>query len=350
MRALLLRLSALDADAEGAVRVIAVFDRLVQQHLGLDALAGATAQLAECPVGLSDAAGRLLRRGPDGRRMNGGRPETAVTHPIDGGGHVWLERSGEPLPLDQIVLERFAAAAAIQRDLQTSALPRLGDPALVELIVDDAAGAADRARALHLVGLRPDSPVRVLAVTGPDPGAAVAGLAAFGHAPVDGGYAVLVRGGTPADSIRPPRRSRIGIGSTERADEAWRSWRRARVAVRFADATASDVRLHGAAVDWDGLGGFALLAEHVPAGAIAAVPDVQALDRLAAPRSGPDVIATLHAICVHDSIRHAATAMHLHHSSVVARLERAEDELGFSVRSPGGRTRLVLALTLRHLR
>jgi hypothetical protein len=74
MRALLLRLSALAADAEGAVRVIAVFDRLVQQHLGLDALAGATAQLAECPVGLSDAAGRLLRRGPDGRRMNGGVP------------------------------------------------------------------------------------------------------------------------------------------------------------------------------------------------------------------------------------------------------------------------------------
>jgi hypothetical protein len=35
---------------------------------------------------------------------------------------------------------------------------------------------------------------------------------------------------------------------------------------------------------------------------------------------------------------------------LVARLERAEDELGFSVRSPGARTRLVLALTLRHLR
>jgi DNA-binding PucR family transcriptional regulator len=42
--------------------------------------------------------------------------------------------------------------------------------------------------------------------------------------------------------------------------------------------------------------------------------------------------------------------MHLHHSSVVARLERAEEELGFSVRSPNGRTRLAFALTLRHLR
>ena len=117
--------------------------------------------------------------------------------------------------------------------MQTSALPRLGDPALVELIVDDAAGAADRARALHLVGLRPDSPVRVLAVTGPDPGAAVAGLAAFGHAPVDGGYAVLVRGGTPAGLDPAP------APEPDRPDgpyEAWRSWR-GTVAVRFTDAS-----------------------------------------------------------------------------------------------------------------
>jgi len=356
MRALLLRLSALDADAEGAVRVIAVFDQLVRRHAGLDTLVSATAQLAECPVGLSDASGRPVRRGPDGGRLGGGRPESAVTHPIEGGGHVWLERDGDPLPLDQIVLERFAAAAAIQRDLAMSTLPRLGDPALVELIVDPAAGAAERARALQLVGLRPDSPLRALAVVGPDPMDALSGLpegfAAFGHAPVDGGYAVLIRGGTPTGSIRAPARTRIGIGPVERADEAWRSWRRARVAVRFADAAASteNVWLHGPVVDWDSLGGFAVLAEHVPGAEIAAVPDVQALDRLAAARSGPDVIATLHAICVNDSIRHTATAMHLHHSSVVARLERAEDELGFSVRSPGGRTRVALALTLRHLR
>ena len=158
------------------------------------------------------------------------------------------------------------------------------------------------------MGLRPESPVRVLAVTGPDPGAAVAGLAAFGHAPVDGGYAVLVRGGTPADSIRPPHRSRIGIG----LDGA----RRRGLAVVAPGAGRRPVRR-------------------------------RVRDRRPAARG---VIATLHAICVHDSIRHAATAMHLHHSSVVARLERAEDELGFSVRSPGGRTRLVLALTLRHLR
>lgn len=359
MRALLLRLSALDADAEGAVRVIAVFDQLVQRHLGWGALAGATAQLAECPVGLSDASGRLVRRGPDGGRIGGGRPESALIHPIEGGGQVWLERHGEPLPLDQIVLERFAAAAAIQRDLESSTLPRLGDPALVELVIDEAAGAPERSRALHLMGLQPATPVRVLAVVGgpPDASALPTGLVPIGHAPIESTHAVLVRastvGGTPDGAVAAARGTRVGVGSVERGDEAWRSWQRARVAVRFADAAsaAGGAGLHsGPVVGWDDLGAFALLAEHVPGEAIAEVPDVQALDRLAASRSGAVVIATLHAVCVNDSIRHAAAAMHLHHSSVVARLDRAEGELGFSVRTPDGRMRLALALTLRHLR
>lgn len=349
MRALLLRLSALDADAEGAVRVIAVFDKLIQQHLGLNALAHATAQLAECPVGLSDAAGRLVRRAPDGRRMNDDRPASAATHPVEGGGQVWLERSGPPLPLDQIVLERFAAAVAIQRDLDGTTAPRLGDPALVELVIGDVATATERSRALHLMGLQPSTPTRVLAVVGDAPQAPPY-PDAVGHATVENTRAVLLRGGGSVGAI-PGRR--IGVGSTERADEAWRSWRRAQVAVRFADAAAATgaAWLHGGpVVDWNDLGGFAVLAEHVPVEEIAEISDVRALDRLAASRSGSIVIATLHAVCVNDSIRHAAAGMHLHHSSVAARLERAEQELGFSVRTPSGRIRLALALTLRHLR
>ena len=136
MRTLLMRLSALDAEAEGAVRVIAVFDALVSQHAGLGRLARVTAQLAECPVGISDSAGGvLLRCAPDGRRLPGERPPTASVHPVDGGGEVWLERAGQALALDDIVGERLAAAAAIVRGMQASTGPRLGDPALVELAI-----------------------------------------------------------------------------------------------------------------------------------------------------------------------------------------------------------------------
>jgi len=40
----------------------------------------------------------------------------------------------------------------------------------------------------------------------------------------------------------------------------------------------------------------------------------------------------------------------MHHSSVAARLARAEQVLGFPVRTAPGRNRLLLALALRHLR
>ncbi len=353
MRTLLLRLSALDAEAEGAVRVIAVFDALVSQHAGLGRLARVTAQLAECPVGISDRAGdELLRCAPDGRRLHGERPPWANVYPVDGGGEVWLERAGEALALDDIVGERFAAAAGIVRGMQVPTGPRLGDPALVELALSQSAEAPERSRALHLMGLSPATQVRVLAVAGD-----VAEVLAhcpdlLGHAPIQDMHAALMLG----ESAPPPTAApwtRVGVGPAVRADEAWRSWRGARLAARFADGAAlpGGPWLHGGAlVHWDDLGGYTTLAEHVPPAVISDVPDVGALDRLAAARGGHLIVATLHAVCVTDSIRLAAGAMHLHHSSVAARLLRAEDELGFSVRSAAGRGRLALALTLRHLR
>jgi hypothetical protein len=354
MRTLLLRLSALDAEAEGAVRVIAVFDALVSQHVGMGRLARVTAQLAECPVGISVATGGVtLRCAPDGHRLLGDRPDSATCYPVDGGGEVWLERDGPPLALDDIVGERFAAAAEIVRGRQLSSGPRLGDPALVELAISHSAEAPERSRALHLMGLSPATRVRVLAVAG-DVANSVAHCAnLLGHAPIQDLHAALLVGGDPhGPTATPP--TRVGVGPLVRADEAWRSWRGARLAVRFAadDAALSGGPwLHGGSVvRWDDLGGVTALAEHVPPASISEIPDVRALDRLAAARGGPLIVATLQAVCMTDSIRNAGTAMHLHHSSVAARLMRAEDELGFSVRTAAGRSRLALALTLRHLR
>ena len=212
MRTLLLRLSALDAEAEGAVRVISVFDALVSQHAGIGRLARVTAQLAECPVGVSDPAGGvLLRCTPDGRRLGGGRPAAATGYPVDGGGEVWLERSGPALALDDIVGERFAAAAAIVRDMHASAGPRLGDPALIELAISHSAEAPERSRALHLMGLTPATQVRVLAVAG-DVASALAPCAdLLGHAPVQDLHAALTLGGAAPKPAAGPG-TRVGSG------------------------------------------------------------------------------------------------------------------------------------------
>ncbi|CAM3592563.1 hypothetical protein NOGI109294_04335 [Nocardiopsis gilva] len=63
------RLTALDPDAEAAVRVIAYFDRLVEGRAGLEALVRGAAVLSGSPARLIDTDQRVrIRIEPDGRR------------------------------------------------------------------------------------------------------------------------------------------------------------------------------------------------------------------------------------------------------------------------------------------
>ena len=343
MKGLLLRLSGLDADAESAVRVIGFFDALVARRVDLDTLLRQTAQLAECPVGLSaPGRGLTLRADLDGRvRSADGIPHGAVVRSDGDAVRTWLAREGAPLALDEIVLERFGIAAAVLLD-RVAALPELGDPALVELTLADSVGEAERSRALHLLGLVPTERVRVLAVAGPAEGIAklVAGLTGW-HAPLGTLTAVLVPAAEARD-LEPPPEIRVGVGPVAPAIAAARSWHAARTALRFTGSVA--------VVRADELGGRALLAEALRPADIAGVEDVRRLDQLAAETSGADLLTVLKAFCATDSVRKAAAAVFRHHSTVASRLAHAERVLGFPLDTPDGRFRLNLALLLRDLR
>ncbi|MFC0436032.1 helix-turn-helix domain-containing protein [Kutzneria buriramensis] len=333
MKGLLLRLSALDSDAASAVRVISFFDVLVAQHAGLERLVASTAQLAECPAGLSvPETGVWLRADAAGVSL-AEAPPPAVSRELDGGGRVWLERAGEPLPLDEIVLERFAIAASVLLNETRARLSGLDDPALLELAVSASAGDAERSRALHLLGFSPLTPIRVLATPHalPDPPGPQAAIGSQ--------HAVLA----PAETIVPTGHT-IGVGPMVPAMRAPESWRAATVAVRFAAPGVIDT------VEWDSLGALGPIAQRLPADGVGDVPDLAALDRLAAEPGGQDTLDLLTAVVATDSVRKAAALVHRHHSSVAGRLARAEATLGFDVHSPGGRFRLTLALALRRLR
>ena len=334
MKGLLLRLSALDSDAASAVRVISFFDVLVAQHAGLERLVASTAQLAECSAGLTvPETGVWLRTDADGVSL-AATPPPSASRDLDGGGRVWLERDGVPLPLDEIVLERFAIAATVLLGEARARLSGLDDPALVELAISASAGDVERSRALHLLGFSPLTPIRVLAVaegplpTPPGPQAAIGDR-----------HAVLVR----ADANVPAGHT-IGVGPALPAMRAPQSWQAARTALRFTSPGVVD------AVDWDDLGALGPIAQQIRTDEIGAIPDVAALDRLAAEPGGKDTVDVLTAVIVTDSVRKAATLVHRHHSSVAGRLARAEATLGFDVHSPTGRFRLTLALGLRRLR
>lgn len=387
VKGLLLRLSALDADAAAAVRVIAHFQALLGRGLDATALVRSTAGLAECPAGLELPDGRIVRAGPDGTALTGRPRRISGSTGLRPTGRVWLERPGAPGPFDDLVLEWMAiAAGTLESGSGHGVAPQVADPALVERVLSEHEPVADRAHALRGLGLDPAAPLRVTTVTcsdGVDAGLAAVALFGRGRLPGTvrvarlGAEAVVLlqrRDGTdsPCETLRtvlcerageragrrgqgvgraprpgavsPPPGTvagevRAGVGGAAPALTARTSWQQARNALRFAVAEPPQEAI----VDHDELGPVALLAE-IPLPQLRDQPDVRALVALAEQPGGRAVIEALAAFCRTGSLRQAAAGMYLHHSSVAARLVRAERALGRGLSDPQDRFAAQLAL------
>ncbi|MFH8616764.1 helix-turn-helix domain-containing protein [Streptomyces sp. NPDC017979] len=338
MEALAARLSHLDAQAEGAIRIVMFYDTLMRRRVDLPALARATAGLAECVVGIRlHGTGWTVRVGPDGRELPepsaGASTELPITLDEEAIGTVWLERPEATGPLDEEVLDRLAIAATSVVERYGPARTTMADPALVELVVSADCDEAARARALRLLGFAVDAPVRVVAVRSPLPldriGALLCPAGLVKAAPLADAGVVLA---TAVDRRELPPGVRAGVGGTGSPD---RSWWQARTALRFTTEREP-------VVDYAELGALALLAQ-VPATAVRADGDVAAVAALAA--AAADDLATLDAYCTTGSLRRAADLLHLHHSSVARRVERIGAALGVDLTSPVGLVRARLALT-----
>ncbi|MDA0635894.1 helix-turn-helix domain-containing protein [Nonomuraea sp. MCN248] len=341
MEALAVRLSHLDTQAEGAIRVVMFYDTLMRRRVDLPALARASAGLAECVVGLRlHGAGRAIRVAPDGRRAPDpalpASATVAITLDEEEIGTAWLERPAASATLDPLLLDRLAIAAAAVVERYGPARTTMADPALIELVISADSDEAARARALRLLGFPAGLPVRAAAVRSGIPldqvGVLVCPARPVKAAPLAGVGVLLAATVNPA---RFPAGVRAGIGAAESPD---RSWREARTALRFTTPRRPVVR-------YDELGALALLAD-IPPDTARANPDVAAIIRLAA---GPDDLETLDAYCATGSLRQAADLLHLHHSSVARRLEQIGKALGVELTEPAGLTRARLALTMWRL-
>ncbi|GAA2542328.1 MULTISPECIES: PucR family transcriptional regulator [Streptomyces] len=337
MEALVARLSHLDPEAEGALRVVMFYDTLMRRRVDLPALARASAALAECVAGIRlHGTGRVIRVSPDGRETSAPPPVPSVTAPIglDGEeiGTVWLERPGPPGPLDEVVLDRLALAASAVVERYGPARTTMADPALVELVISSDSDEAARARALRLLGFAAGLPLRVVAVRSRLPLDRLGGLLCPARpvkaAPLADVGVILA---TAVDPARFPAGVRAGIGAAASPD---RSWREARTALRF--TTPREPVVH-----YDALGAVALLAQ-VPPEAARDNADVAAIARVA---GDPENLETLDAYCAAGSLRRAAGLLHLHHSSVARRLEQIGKTLGIELTEPTGLIRVRLALT-----
>ncbi|MFI5960766.1 helix-turn-helix domain-containing protein [Streptomyces asoensis] len=325
MKELAGRLTALDPDAGAAVRVIAYFDRLAESRAGVEALVRGAAVLSGVPARLADADRRVrVRVEPDGARRDTEQPPepdwpSAALSP-GGPPALWLERAGAaPSVVDAVILERAAGAARVVLDRTRGRAP-LDDPALVETLLDATADEAARQHAARRLDLG-SAPARALATPAGRP---------------------LVRAADAGDAVPA---GRVGVGPVVPTAELPRSWSAARTALRFtADGTAQDPGPR--VVHADELGDIALLAGLVAPGADPP-PDVHALDAAAA--DAPWLLTTLYAVTTTASLRAAAAEANVHHSTLQDRLTHAEHLLGWPVRTPQGRLRLHLALTMRRL-
>lgn len=364
MKELAGRLTAVDPDAGAAVRVIAYFDRLAEHRAGLEALVRGVAVLAGCPARLADAGRRVhLRVETDGRRRDTDLPPdpawpSAALSP-DGAPALWLERAGTPSVVDAVILERAAAAirGVLDRTRGRAPAAPADDPALVETLLDATAPEQVRLHAARRLGLDPADPAALARAVAPlnGPPRIVNASARrrpvhpetrppapdSSTTPVPASSAHLDTGST--DAALPP--GRVGVGPAVPVLELPGSWAAARTALRFtADGTP---HAPGPQVVYaDELGGIGLLAELVVPGADPP-PDVRALE--AAVADAPWMLTTLHAVASTASLRAAAVEVNVHHSTLQDRLGHSEALLGWPNRTPQGRLRLQLALTMRNL-
>jgi hypothetical protein len=337
MEAFAERLSHLDSEAEGALRVVMFYDTLMRRRVDLPALARASAGLAGCVAGIRlHSTGRAIRLRPDGRQASDPPPAASTSAQItldqEEIGTVWLERSGPSLSLDEMLLDRLAIAAAAVVERYAPARTTMADPALVELVISSDSESAARERALRLLGFTDHLPVRVIAVRTQLPLDHVGGLVCAGRPMKAASVAdVGVILATTLDAARFPSGVRAGIGA---ARSPARCWGEACTALRF--TTARQPVVH-----YESLGALALLAR-VPRDAARDNADVCAIARIAGDSEDLD---TLDLYCATGSVRRAADLLHLHHSSVARRLEQIGRSLDMELTEPSGLMRARLALT-----
>ncbi len=331
MRELIGRLEVVDDDAASALRVIAHFDGLVDERASAPAMVRAAAALAGCPAAWHDSESGVTRRlDPAGRSLGpagwqAGWPRVTLETSRDGA--VWLERPDEPGPLDRLILERLGKA------LDTTAGPRADSGRVahaVRVACDPDLTVAERRPAVETLGLH--DAVTVWAV-----GPTATGLSARRQALVDNVTVVLLNHLDTAPVL--PASSLVG-SAVVAAHDLPRGVAHARIALRLSGFATGPT----ATTRYEDLGGLAALAELVTPEQAQQVPDVAVFDRLLPQHPWlPDTVA---AVVGHGSMRQAAVALHVHHSTLQERLTWLEGRLGFPVLGGPGRERLALALSL----
>lgn len=335
MQELLGRIARLDPSASLGLRVIACFDELVVGNVNTRALLSAAASLAGCVAGFhQDHPVRSLRVDPRGEILRETDRAVPVTATTAEGLSVWLERDGDALPNDAIILERLALAVRIRHSRSRSGSDHRRD---LGRLVDGETPVDDRMAAAGSLGLGVTRRYRVVTAplfavwerhpSGPED------VVPTVHGPI---HAVVVPEDPGDDG---PRASPVGVGVATRPEDLHHSFRTAMVALRLCDPPRVPT------VHADEYGGLVSLLADAPAAS--AHPDADRLAELEAHGWGA---TTIEAIVRSQSMRQAARLADVHHSTMQSRIETITTLLGFDPFDGFGKPRLGMAYLVWRLR
>ncbi|WP_436326912.1 helix-turn-helix domain-containing protein [Brevibacterium sp. FAM 27836] len=332
MQELLGRIARLDPQASLGLRVIACFDELMVGEVNSRALAAAAAALAGCPAGFRNGdESRQLRVDPSGSVMTGDRPTEVADLSLPDASEVWLEREGDALPNDDLILERFGLAIGVRFGLERR---QLETPRDVALALDPAAPADERGAAALRLGLVAGNGYRVLvaplfAVFDKRP-AGPTDVIASEH----GTLQVLVVDDHTEDIAVAP----AGLGPVGTIGDLPRSLRAAVVALRLSRPPEEGL------VRAENFGGLVELLAESPD---ATDPDAARIDEI---MDAPWAESTVRVVLEAPTIRQAARDLDLHHSTVQSRVEHIARCLGYDPLTGYNRTRLGISVLRWRLR
>ncbi|MEU7281574.1 hypothetical protein AB0A69_22780 [Streptomyces sp. NPDC045431] len=127
-----------------------------------------------------------------------------------------------PNPLDDVLLDRLALAAAAVVERYGPARTTMADPALIEVVISSGCDEAARVRALRLLGFAADLPVRAVAVRSRLPLDRIGSLSCPAR-PVKAAHLadVGVLLSTTVDATCLPAGVRASIGAAESPARSW---------------------------------------------------------------------------------------------------------------------------------
>ena len=352
------KLAGMDSGIERALRVVEFYDQLVLHHADLEAIVRASAILAECAAGASfEASGEICVVNADGILLPPQQEADSLVVPIvvEGTtvGHSWISRRGAAAQeWDELVVVRMSVALASLFERETDVLKGIGlaDPAIAHVLLRETASETDASRAARLLGFPIGQRIQLVALNTGDANEVAAcrveierRVGARAVAAAIGEKLAVVFVATEAHFNLDLVDHNCAIGPAVAVESCNRTWPEVRSALRFASLGGS----WSSSIHSRDIGSVLSLVQLDPL-SVAKIPDVRLIAKIAA-EDGMDDLVLLDRLSTTTSLRSAASALFMHHSSAAYRVARLTERLGFDPRQAEYKLRARLALVLWQL-